>query len=104
MSNQNVNKATVRRSMLKNKSAPESLSLLDAVCGTGAQCAEVQGSPIALHALGALQDAVTAAHTSLTNKETLAKALMAALKTLDVDLGAVKSALDTYQAAVAALA
>jgi hypothetical protein len=104
MSNQNVNQATVRRTMLKNKSAPESLSLLNAVCSAGAQCPEVQGSPIAQAALSELQHAVTVAHTSLTSKEAITKTLMAAQKTLDVDLGTVKTALDTYQVAVVALA
>ena len=104
MSNPNVNQATVRRTTLQNKSAPECLSLLDAVCSAGDQCSEVKTSPIAQPALTALQGAVTTAHASLTLKEELAKALMAAIKTLDVDLGAVKTALDTYQAAVAAIA
>jgi hypothetical protein len=102
--NQNVSQATVRRSMLRHKSAPESLTFLDAVCSAGAQCLEVQSSPIAQAALGVLQDAVTAAHASLTNKEAIAKSLMAALKTLDVDLGAVQTALDTYSVSVVAVA
>src|SRR5262245_59574403 len=78
MTNQNVNQATVRRTMLKNKSAAESLSALDAVCSAGAQCSEVQGEPSAQAALLALQNTVKTAHSSLSSKEAIAKALMAA--------------------------
>lgn len=104
MSNQKSNQATVRRGLLDGKKVPEGLSALDNVCSAGEQCPEVQSSPVATSALSALQDAVTTAHTSLTSKQSLAQSLMAATKTLEDDVGTVKAALGTYEAAVVAIA
>ena len=104
MSTPKINQATVRRGLLDGKKVPEGLSALDNVCSAGAQCLEVKSSPVAMSALTALQDAVTTAHTSLTNKQALAQALMAALKTLEDDVGTVKAALGAYEAAVVAVA
>ncbi len=83
---------------------PDALSTLDTTCAAGAQCAEVQGSPVAAQALGVLQKAVTEAHASLSQKQTLAQALLAALKALKLDYEAVRVALGTYESAVTAVA
>jgi len=104
MSTQGTKQSTVLRSQLRGKTPLAGLTALDLVCTAGAQCPEVQSSPVALHALNDLQAAVTTAHKTLNNKEALAQALVTALKALDVDLGAVRVALATYQAAVNGIA
>jgi hypothetical protein len=104
MSNPNPNHATVRRTLLLRKTVPECLSTLDGVCVAGSQSPDVQASPVASQALGVLQKAVTAAHGSLTQRQQLAQALLAAIKALSLDFKAVKVALGTYEAAVAAIA
>lgn len=95
--------ATVRHTPLDGK-VPDCLSTLDNVCSTAAKSTEVQASPITLAALGVLASAVTKARASLTTKQSLAQDLLAATKTLKLDFGAVKTALDTYETAVNAMA
>src|SRR5689334_15829091 len=104
MSNNKPNQATVRRGLLEGKSIVEGLSALDNVCNAGAQCPEVQKSPLALQALAELQQMVTTAHEALTTKMSLSQALMAAIKALDLDYNEVKDALSTYEAMVVAVA
>ncbi len=96
--------ATVRHSLLAGKKVPDCLSTLDNVCSAGAQCTEVQGSPVAKQALTALQTAVTGAHGSLTAKQALVQSLMAAIKALSLDFQTVRRALRSYEASVDALA
>jgi len=104
MSNQKPNQATVRRSLLQGKTVAACLSTLDNTCTAGGASPEVQGSVVTSQALTTLQKAVTSAHTSLTNRQSLAQALLAAIKVLKLDFDAVKVALRTYEAAVGALA
>lgn len=104
MSNPNPNRATVRHALIQGKTVADSLSALDNACSAGAQCAEVQGSPVAAQALGVLTAAVKTAHDSLSKKLALLQSLMAASKTLKLDFQAVRVALGTYEAAVAAVA
>jgi len=98
-----VSNAKVRHTSITGK-APQSLSTLDNVCNAGAQCQQVQSSPIATQALGALQTSVTNAHGSLTKKQAAATALLAAAKALGLDLGTVKLALSSYEAVVNTIA
>jgi hypothetical protein len=102
MSNQNPSK--VRHLPLDRKTVADSLSALDNVCSTAATCPEVQGSPVAKPALDALQQAVKTAHSSLSARQSLAQALLAAIKTLNLDFATVQGALRTYEAAVASIA
>jgi hypothetical protein len=96
--------SVVRRSIATKKTPPECLALLDNVCDIGAKCPEVQGNPIAQHALTRLQQATDAARKSLNEKLALGQALTTAIKTLDVDLTAVTEALRVYETAVGAVA
>jgi hypothetical protein len=102
--NPNPKPATVRRSLLNNKSVAAGLSALDATCSAGAQCPEVQAAPVAQQALVLLQKAVTTANGSLTAKLGAAQALATAQKALMADYKAVRIALTTYESAVAAIA
>jgi hypothetical protein len=95
---------TVRRSMLVGKSVASGLSTLGATCSSGAQCPEVQASPIASQALLALQKALTATSTSLSSKEAAAQALANSTKALAYNFEAMRVALTTYQTVVAGLA
>ncbi len=104
MTNVNPNHATVRHSLLQGKTVAAGLSALDNTCTAGAASTDVQGSPVSAQALTTLQKAVTTAHTSLTNRQSLAQALLAAIKALKLDFTSVKVALRTYEAAVGALA
>lgn len=94
----------VRHTPLTGQPVAKCLSALVTVCETGAQCAEVQGSPIALGALNALKDAVTTAQGSLGKKQSADQAQRAAAKALHLDYQAVAPLLRTYEAAVGALA
>ena len=100
----NPNYATVRHALVRGKTVPECLSGLDSVCSAGAQCSEVQGSAVASAALTALETTVATAQGTFANKIALAQALMAEIRVLRQDFGAVKAALVTYEAAVAAVA
>jgi hypothetical protein len=104
MSTGNANHASVRHALLAGKKVPECLATLDNVCATGEQCAEVQGSPATQQALVALQAAVKTANASLASKLSLAQALLAAAKALNLDFGAAQLALRSYEASVDALA
>ena len=96
--------ATVRRSLLARKSIASGLTTLVATCNSGAQCPEVQASPIASQALAALQKAVTTASTALATKEVAALAFAASTKALTDNFGTVRVALQTYETVVAGLA
>jgi hypothetical protein len=104
MANPNPQVSTVRRSLISRSSVATSLSTLTNVCTTGAQCPQVQASPIALQALGILQKSVSAAGVALTSKQAAAAALATARKSLQVDFKAVRIALTTYETAVTSIA
>jgi hypothetical protein len=96
--------SVVRRSTASQKTPPECLTVLDNVCDAGAQCPEVQGNPIAQHALSLLQQSTDAAHKSLNAKLALAQGLTTAIKTLEIDLATATEALRVYETAVGAVA
>jgi hypothetical protein len=97
-------RATVRRSLLVGKKIPDALSAAANTCSAGAQCTEVQNDPVAKQALGALQTATTTAQGSLTRRQALAQALLAAIQTLGNDFDVVRTTLGTYEMAVNSLA
>ncbi len=99
----NPNQATVRHTPLKH-AIPQSLSIIDTICTTGAQSPDVQASPVALQALTALEKAVTTSHTSTTARLNLAAALITAIKTMKGDYAVVKAMLATYESAVNTIA
>ena len=96
--------ARVRHTLIAGKTVPECLSTLTNTCNAGSQCQAVQNAPAAKTALSVLQGAVSAAQGSLTTKQQLAQALLAAVKALNLDIEAVKLALTSYEAAVGAIA
>jgi len=100
----NPDYATVKHTALKKKNTSQTLSTVTSICATGAQSPEVQAAPVALQALGILQKANTTALASFTSRQSLAQALIAAIKTLALDAAALRVALDTYEAAVNAIA
>jgi hypothetical protein len=104
MSDQKPTQATVRRGVLRRKPVPVCLSIVDSTCDAAAKCPEVLSSPVAQAALLLLQDALATTHGSLSSKLALAQQLMAATKALNHDFQALKAALGTFEAAVAALA
>ena len=104
MSNPNPNNATVQHTVFRGRSVAECLADVGTVCTAGAQSTQVQNAPPAQQALVVLQKAVTTADASLANKLALVQALLAAMKTLEVDFTAVRVATVTYEAAVNALA
>src|SRR5262249_9607549 len=96
--------ALVRHTPLRGQPVAKCLSALVTVCDTGAQCVEVQTSPVALAAIGALKSAVTTAQGSLSKKQDADQAQRAAAKVLRIDFAAVGGALRTYEVAVGAIA
>jgi hypothetical protein len=94
----------VRHTLLTGKSVPDCLSTLTNTCNAGAQCSAVQSSPAAKMALSVLQGAVSTAQTSLSTRQQLAQALLAAVKALNLDFDAVRLALASYEAAVSTVA
>lgn len=96
--------ATVRHTPLKKKTTAETVFTIANICATGAQSADVQNAPVALQALGILQKANATAQAGLTNKQSLAQALVLATQTLALDSVTLKVALDTYEAAINAIA
>ena len=104
MPNQNPNNATVRHALLPGKKVPECLVILDNTCAAGAQCPEVQASPIAAQALGGLQSALATTHVALGNRTSLGLELTAAIRALLLDFTALQGALRTYEAAVNVIA
>jgi hypothetical protein len=90
--------------LLTRKSVAASLSTLSNTCAAGAQCPEVQGSPIAQQALSVLQKAVGVAAGTLTSKQAAATALSTFSKALQSDFKAARVALVTYEVAVASIA
>lgn len=104
MSDQNPTQSVVQRGQLRRKSVPEALSLLDTVCSAAAQCPEVQGDPVALHTLAVLQQALAKTHGSLAERQKLAQALTAAIKTLALDFGELKGAFVSFETAIDVLA
>jgi hypothetical protein len=93
----------VRHTSLDDKTTSEILDTLDTVCATGAQSPDVQGSPVVSGALDVLKSAVAAGHASLAARMSLAQALMAAISALQIDVGAIRVALTSYEAAVGTL-
>ena len=104
MSAKKPTRATVRRSLLQGKKIPDALSAAANTCSAGAQCTEVQNDPVAKQALGALQTATTTAQGSLSKRQALAQALLAAIQTLGNDFEVVRTTLGTYEMAVNSLA
>jgi hypothetical protein len=104
MSNTNPDRTTVRRTLLRGKKLVQAVPILTNVCSAGAQCPEVQASPIAVQALAALQADVNAVALSLTSKLSLVQALMTAIKALNQDYRAAKVSLATYETVVDAIA
>jgi hypothetical protein len=100
----NPTHVTVRRTVPRNKSVAEGLAILDSTCGAGAQCAEVQASPVGTQTLAALKSAVATSKKSLASKLDLATALMAAIKAMYGDYALVLVAARTYESAVAGIA
>ena len=100
----NPQNARVRRALFTGKTVPEILSTLDTVCAAGAQSPEVQASPVAHEALIVLQQALGSTHGSLSTRQSLAQALMAAAKALRLDVAGLKRAVGTYESAVDAIA
>lgn len=99
----NPTRAAVRHTPLRGKPA-QCLATLATMCSAGAQCTQVQSSPVALQALAVLKAAVTTAQASLTNKLNLVAALVAAMKANNIDLLALGPAVRSYEAAVGVLA
>ena len=99
----NPTNVKVRHTPIGHQKDAQALATIDNVCAAGAQCPAVTASPIASGALTVLKGAVATAHTSLTNRLSLAQALIAAIDVLHIDIGAVRVALTTYEAAVGSL-
>src|SRR3954468_14875341 len=78
MSNLNPTQGTVRRTLLRGKKVPDGLSTLENVCSVGAQCPEVQNSPVAVQALGVLKQSVATAQGAVIKKQGTAQAHLAA--------------------------
>jgi len=100
----NSTRAVVRHTPLRGQPVAQCLSALATTCSAGAQCAEVQGSPVAVQALGGLKSAVTTAQGSLSKKQDADLAQKAAAKVLRTDYFAVGEAVRIYEAAVSAVA
>ncbi len=100
----NPDYATVRHTPLKGKATAEVLSIISGICTTAAQSPEVQASPAALQTLTNLQKATAGAQTGFASRQSLAAALMAAIKALALDSVVLKVSLDAYEASVNALA
>jgi len=99
----NPNNVKIRHTPIGNQKDAQALATLDNICTAGASCPAVTASPVAAGALAGLKTAVAAAHTSLTSRIALAQSLLAAINALHLDIGAVRVALTTYEAAVGAL-
>jgi hypothetical protein len=104
MTSPKTNRATVRQGLLVGKKVADALTTLDTVCNAGAQSPDVQSSTSAKAALGDLQTALTAGHSSLTTKLNLAQAILAAAKALNLDFGVIKLKLRNYETAVNSIA
>jgi len=100
----NPTRAVVRHTPLRGKPKAQCLSDLITVCDTGAQCAEVQASPVASQALAVLKGAVTTAQGSLSKKQSADQAQRAAAKTLRIDFLSLDGAVRTYEVSVGAIA
>jgi hypothetical protein len=100
----NPNHARIVRTVPDETPVSDGLLALGNVCVAGKQCPEVQGSPVALAALTALEATVATAGASLAGKLQLATALMTAIEVLHADYEAVLIAARTYESAVAGVA
>jgi hypothetical protein len=100
----NPNNATVQSAVARGTKEAEALKIWGVVCDAGAQCAEVQASPVATGALADLKTAVGNAGGSLAVRISAGLTLDAAIKTLRADYGLLGSAVRTYLAAVAGVA
>ena len=97
-------KALVRHTPLTGQSKAQCLSALATMCSTGAQCAEVQSSPLATQALSGLKSGVDTAQGSLVKKQTADQAQKAAAKVLRIDYQALGPLVRAYEAAVGVIA
>jgi hypothetical protein len=104
MSDTNPNRAAVRRPNLKGKSPAQCINVVETICNSAEQCAEVQASPVAAPALAALKGALATTQLSLASRLALAQALLAAIKALGIDMCRLKGALGTFAAAIGGLA
>ena len=93
--------STVQRTLLRGKKVPDALSALGSTCSAGAQCTQVQTSPVATAALGDLKVKVDTANTSLVTKKKADQDARTAGKTLRNDVKSVRVSLGTYETAVA---
>jgi hypothetical protein len=100
----NPKRAIVRHVLLEGQPKAKCLAALATVCSTGAQSAEVQGSPLASQALGGLKSALDTAQGSLTKKQEADQAQKAASKVLLIDYAALGVAARAYEAAVGVIA
>ncbi len=100
----NPDYATVRHTPLARKTTAEVLSIISGICTTAAQSPDVLASPSALQALTNLQKATTGAQTGFTARQSLAAALIAAIKALALEAVVLKVALEAYEASVNSIA
>lgn len=92
--------STVQHTLLDGKKTPDAIATLHATCNAGAQCAQVQASPIASAALGDLTSKTATADGSMVTKKKVDQDAKAAAKTLRKDVKAAKVALGVYETAV----
>jgi hypothetical protein len=97
-------RAVVRHTEIAHKARAESLLKLDAMCAAGAQCPEVQASPMAVLALESLQASLAVAHASFTAKQDQVTQDRAAAQALRVDFAAMDGAFRLYERAVDSIA
>jgi hypothetical protein len=97
-------RSVVRHTAIAHKARAESLVKLDAMCAAGAQCPEVQASPMAVITLESVQASVAVAHASVTTEQDDATKYRASTQALRVDFAAMDGALRLYERAVGTLA
>ncbi len=100
MSDPNPKRSTVKRGVLRKKSAPDAVAFLNAVCAAGAQSPVVQASPALLGALAALQASTSTLSTDSNAKATAAQSLRTAAATLRGSTTDASSKLAVYEAMV----
>jgi hypothetical protein len=97
-------RASVKHTKLADRSVPEGLAKLDAMCTAGAACPEVQASPLAVQALAILQARLARARGSFAAVLDAEAALRAATKQVAVDFDAAAKAVRVYELAVDSVA
>jgi hypothetical protein len=100
MNPQDPTTSVVKRRTLDGKNVPDALSAMTNTCSAGAQCPEVQASPVATAALADLQSNVATASAALTSKLQLDQDSKTAKKKLFKAFSKVKSSLATYETSV----